>query len=180
MADRSLTPSRWIFALSYAGLTFLLLLINIVPFEIWPRKFPGPDLTVAVTFAWLLRNPAHIPAPLVALVFFAADIMLMRPIGLWAALMVVATEFLRGKQAGIRERAFIKEWALASGVLLAATLANAAIMSLAFLEHFQLDKAIIQAASTILAYPLIVAVVRYVFRITAVTATDTGARGQTG
>ena len=180
MTDRGQILNRWIFALAYAGLTFLLLLINIMPFELWPRKFPGPDLMVAVTFVWLLRRPMQIPAPLVATVFFIADVLLMRPIGLWAALMVMATEFLRRRQSRIRGRTFTAEWALASGVLLAATLANAAIISLAFLEQFQLSKAIIQTIATILAYPLVVAIARYAFRITAMTVSEADSRGQPG
>lgn len=149
----------------------LLLLINIVPYDIWPRRFPGPDLMVAITFAWLLHRPAQIPTPLVAAVYFVADILLMRPIGLWAALMTLAAEFFRHRLRSVQERTFVAEWALASGVLLAATLANAAVLSAVFFEAVLLDRAMFQAGSTILAYPLVSMAARNVFGGTSTTAT---------
>ncbi len=174
MAEHTLVRNRFFLGLAYASLMCLLLIINLLPFEVWPRKFPGPDLMVAITFAWLLRRPGHIPAPLVAAVFFVADILLMRPLGLWAALMVVAAEFLKTRLANVRERAFVAEWALISGTLLAATLANAAILLVVSFEQeqVQLDKSIIQAFSTILAYPLVTAIARYVFGVTTLGAND--------
>ena len=76
--------------LAYSGLMCALLIFSIVPYEIWPRRFPSPDLMVVFTFIWLVLRPRLIPTPLIAAIFFFADILLMRPIGLWAALMVLA------------------------------------------------------------------------------------------
>ncbi len=180
MAERTLIQNRVLFGLVYVGLMCLLLLVNIIPLEVWPRGIPGPDLMVAITFVWLLRRPGHLPTPLVAAVFFIADILLMRPPGLWAALMVVATEILKTGQTGVQERAFVTEWALVSGILFAATLTNAAVLALTFFEQARLDIAIIQAISTLLAYPLIAVTARYVFGVTILTINDTDARALKG
>ena len=168
MAERIPFRFRLFSGVAYSCLMCLLLLINIVPYDIWPRRFPGPDLMVAITFVWLLHRPAQIPTPLVAVVFFVADILLMRPIGLWAALMVLAAEFLRHRRRSVRERTFVAEWALASGVLLAA---NVAVLSAIFFEAVLLDRAMFQAGSTILAYPLVSMAARNAFGGKSTTAT---------
>ena len=46
--------------------------------------WPMPDVLLALTLAWVLRRQAHLPAALIALVFLAEDLFLMRPPGLWA------------------------------------------------------------------------------------------------
>ncbi len=171
MAERTPFRFRLLSGTAYSCLMCLLLLINIVPYDIWPRRFPGPDLMVAITFVWLLHRPAQIPTPLVAVVFFVADILLMRPIGLWAALMVLAAEFMRHRRRSVRERTFVAEWALASGVLLAATLANVAVLSAVLFESVLLDRAMFQAGSTIMAYPLVSMAARHAFGGTSTTAT---------
>ena len=180
MAEYALIRHRFLFGLAYVGLMCLLLLVNLMPNEFWPRKFPGPDLMVAVTFVWLLRRPRQVPPTLIAVVFFVADILLMRPLGLWAALMVIAAEFLRSKRASILERAFIAEWALASGTLLAATLVYAIILSLTFFQQGQvpLDKAAIQAFSTVLAYPLVAVTARFAFGVTPLVTNNLFAQEQ--
>ncbi len=156
--------------LAYSGLMCALLIFSVVPHEIWPRQFPGPDLMVVFTFIWLVLRPRLIPTPLIAAVFFFADILLMRPIGLWAALMVVAAEFFRNRRAGVRGQVFATEWAMVSGVVLTLTIANAAILYVVFLSQVQFDKAMIQAISTILAYPLFAVAARRVFGTGSVTS----------
>ncbi len=180
MAEHGLIPKRFLFGLVYTGLMCALMLVNIVPFEFWPRRFPGPDLMVAITFVWLLRRPNQVPAPLVAAVFLIADILLMRPLGLWAALMVISVEFLRSRRINIKERAFLAEWALAAGTLFATTVAYTVIVSIALFEWgpMPVDKAAIQAFSTVLAYPLVAATAKYVLGVTVLTAKDFHSSGE--
>ncbi len=180
MAEHITFRSRLLSCLAYTVLMSLLLIIGIIPYEIWPRRFPGPDLMVAITFVWLMRRPERLPTPLVAAVFFIADILLMRPIGLWAMLMVLATEFLRNRHRSVREHAFIVEWALVSGVLFAAALVNATMIWVVFLEAIPLDRAMIHAASTMLAYPLVAATARLALGGAPATTGDGNAKGEAG
>ena len=57
--------------------------------------WPAPDLMLALTLAWVVRRPDLLPAPLIAAYFFVEDILMMRPPGLWALIVLGATEFLR-------------------------------------------------------------------------------------
>jgi len=180
MAEHATFRNRLLSGLAYAGLMLLLLVIGIMPYEIWPRRFPGPDLMVTITFVWLMRRPELLATPLVAAAFFIADILLMRPIGLWAVLMVLATEFLRNRQKSVRERAFFAEWALVSGVLFAAALLNTIIIWVVFFEAVPLDRAMIHAASTMLAYPLVAATARLALGGAPVATRDENAKGEAG
>ncbi len=132
---------------------------------------------VVFTFIWLVLRPRLIPTPLIAAIFFFADILLMRPIGLWAALMVLAAEFFKGRRARVRGQVFATEWAVVSGVVLLLTVANTAILSVVFLDHVQFNKAMIQAITTILAYPLFALAARRIFGDGSVTTVGQGAKG---
>jgi len=180
MAEHATFRNRLLSGLAYTGLMSLLLIIGIIPYEIWPRRFTGPDLMVTITLVWLMRRPERLPTPLVAMVFFIADVLLVRPIGLWAMLMVLATEFLRNRHRSVRERSFLVEWALVSGVLFAAALVNATVIWVVFFEAIPLDRAMIQAASTMLAYPFVAATARLVPGGAPATTRDGNAKGEAG
>lgn len=178
MADRNLTANRWGVGLAYFVLSGALMLFYINPIELVPDRFPAPDLLVGLTFAWVLRRPQYVPTLLVALVLLLGDLLFMRPPGLWAALVVLAVEFLRGREAGIREQPFPVEWALVSGALLAITLANRMILSLFLVDQAGLGLTLLHLVATILAYPLVVIASRLLFGLRKMTPGETDARGR--
>ncbi len=73
---------------------------------------PGPDILICVIMAWIVRRPDFLPMPLILFVILLEDLILMRPPGLWTAIVIVATEFLRGRVALTRELSFVVEWLL--------------------------------------------------------------------
>ncbi|MEL7116204.1 MAG: rod shape-determining protein MreD, partial [Pseudomonadota bacterium] len=111
MAEPSPTRERWRFGATYAALVFGLMLIHLVPLSVGPGRIPGPDLLICITLAWVLRRPHYVPVLLVAALFLMADILFMRPLGLYAALVVLAVEFLRARAGQTREQTFPAEWA---------------------------------------------------------------------
>ncbi|MEO5614569.1 MAG: hypothetical protein ABIR04_06555, partial [Cypionkella sp.] len=98
-------------------------------FTVWLNRTPGPDLLLCIIFAWTMRRPDYLPALLIAVVVLLEDMLLDRPPGLWTALVLLASEFVRGRVALTRELNFGVEWLLVSGLMVAMLLAYRLIFS---------------------------------------------------
>jgi len=169
---------RWLYALAYLGLAMLLVFLHILPVQVGPRGYPGPDLLLCITFAWVLRRPQFLPTALVAAVFLATDLLFLRPPGLWAALVVLGVEFLRSREATSREVPFPLEWALVAGVMVALMLSNRLILAIFMVERTGFGITALQLVATILAYPLIVMIFRFVFGIEKMSPGELDAQGR--
>jgi rod shape-determining protein MreD len=118
--------------------------------------WPGPDLILALVMAWGLRRPDYLPALLVGLALLLADLILQRPPGLWAALVVLALELLRARNHLWRDLPFLAEWAVISAVMTAVVVAYWLVLSLLFVRHATIGLYLIQLIGTIVIYPLVV------------------------
>ena len=121
-----------------------------------PQFWPGPDLLMCLTIAWVMRRPDYLPALLIGLVFLIEDMILMRPPGLWAALILIATEFLRGRAALTRELSFAVEWLLAAGIMLALMIVYRLIFVVSLMPQPGFAFALLQTIWSSLCYPLVV------------------------
>ena len=81
----------------YVGLVLMSLFLRLRPIDPGRVGWPGPDLILCLTLAWVQRRPDYLPAGLVAAVILAEDLFMLRPPGLWAALTVLGAEFLRSR-----------------------------------------------------------------------------------
>lgn len=155
--------------LIYRGLFVLIaafiLFVGILPFEIGTERIPGPDLILVTAFAWVLRRPDYMPALLIAAVLMVEDILFMRPLGLWACLGLIALEFLRSREPIWRDLPFLFEWAMVAAVMLVLTLVQMALLALFLVEQPALPAQLIRLSLTILCYPLVTGVSRFVFRV---------------
>lgn len=152
-------PALWL------ALALLSLFLRLLPLDPAEPGAPGPDLILALTLAWVLRRPAHLPALLIGLVWLLEDLLLMRPPGLWALIMLAGTEVLRARHALVREIGFLLEWAMVAGVLVAMTLAYRLVLAVFFLPRPPLDLSLAQLVATLVAYPLAVLVLQVVLRV---------------
>jgi rod shape-determining protein MreD len=118
--------------------------------------WPGPDMLMCLTLAWVMRRPDYLPAVLIAVVFLLEDLILMRPPGLWAALILMATEFLRGRAALTRELSFPVEWLLASGLMLAVMVVYRLVFTISLMPQPGFAFALLQTIWSSLCYPLVV------------------------
>jgi rod shape-determining protein MreD len=160
--DRRLINAVWAHRLAFVGATAMLMFLQLLPLHpAAAGALPGPDLILCLALAWAMRRPEYLPAWLLAAVLLVGDFLLMRPPGLWTALVVVAAEFLRSREALTRELNFGIEWLLVAGLMLAVFLANRLILILFFLPVPELGYAGIQILWSILCYPAVVAVSRY-------------------
>ena len=71
------------FRMLYLSTALLMLFLNLLPLGPVSLVLPAPDLLIGLTLCWTMRRPDYVPLGLVALVFFLADVLHMRPLGLW-------------------------------------------------------------------------------------------------
>lgn len=161
----ALLPRRWVMRALYVVVVTFLVFLQLLPFEHLPPKFAGPDLVMALTFAWAVRRPEYVPILLVAVVGVVLDLLLQRPPGLWAALMVIGTEALRNRSSALRSLSFVAEWASVAGTMLAVTLANRVVLTLLMVQQAPLGLSLMQLISTLLVYPAVVLVSYAIFRV---------------
>ncbi len=171
------TTRRWGYRALFLGICGALMFLHILPVDLAAGRWPAPDLMLCVTFAWVLRRPKFVPVWLIAAVFLMADMLYMRPPGLWAALVVIAVEVLRGRETQYRETAFSVEWATVAAALTAITLADRAILGLTMVDQVSLWLTMLQLVFTVLAYPLVVVVSRVVFGVRRITPGELDALG---
>lgn len=146
----------WLIRLAYMLVALFLIVIRLLPLGSDAGDWPGPDLLLCVTLAWMLRRPDAMAPWLVAFVVLAEDLLLMRPPGLWTALVVMATEFLRSRMAMTRELTFPAEWLLAAAVMLAVAVAYRFAFTVAFVPQPPLGFSMMQVLASILCYPAVV------------------------
>ena len=151
------TRTRLAHQLLFLAIAAAVVFAQVLPFRIGGGRVPGPDILVLMAFAWVMRRPDFVPPLLAGGVVLAADVLFMRPIGLWAALAVAGLEFLRGRSALSRDLPFLVEWFTVSGVLLLMTLANAAALMLTMVPRAPLGLDFLQLIVSCLSYPLVVA-----------------------
>ena len=155
MAELTAT-NRWAMRGLFLGVVALVMFMMLLPINPGTKRIPGPDILLLVTCAWVLRRPEYVPVWLIAFVFFMADWLFMRPPGLWAAIVIVATETLRVQAAQLREQSLLFEWLTVAGLVTAMFLANAVILGIFFVDQPGLGATLIRLILTVLAYPLVV------------------------
>jgi len=148
----------WRFRLLFLALISAFLYLRLLPIGAAPGGLPWPDLVLCLVLAWIQRRPDHLPAILVAAVFLAGDLLLMRPPGLAFA----AAEFLRGHNRGAGERPFAGEWVFVAVVIVALTLAELTVMILLVPELALPGAALARGLLSVIAYPFVVLVIRTV------------------
>lgn len=154
--------AHWIFRGLFLGLALFLLFLRLLPLGNEPGSLPGPDLLLCLILAWVIRRPDFLPMPLILGVILIEDLILMRPPGLWTAIVVLGTEFLRSRVALTRELNFLVEWMLISGVMLGMMLTYRLVLGLAFVPQPAFGFAVVQVLWSIALYPLVVGLSRLV------------------
>lgn len=151
----------WLHRLLFLAVAFVLIFLKLLPLNDAAGNLPGPDLLLCLIFAWTVRRPDYLPVLMIAGVVLLEDMLLMRPPGLWTALVILASEFIRSRVALTRELSFGVEWLLVAGLMLALMVAQRVAYGVAFLPQPGLGFVLVQTNWSIFAYPFIVALSRY-------------------
>ncbi len=153
--------SLWLHRLIFLGVAVIITVLRLLPIDTTAGHLPGPDILLCLIFAWMVRRPEYLSAPIIVAVVFTEDLLLIRPPGLWSALVLLGAEFIRSRSALTRELTFGMEWLLVSGVMGGVFLANRLVMGLAFVDQPVFGLALLQILWSVLAYPAVVAFSRY-------------------
>lgn len=164
MAERP-ASERWGMRAAYVGLAALMLFAHLLPLQTAPSFWAGPDLLMALTFSWALRRPDLVPFVLVALVMLMADLLLQRPPGLYAVLVVLAAEWIKRQVRRLRENTFFAEWLTVSLAMAGVALAYRLVLALMVVPAGPLALALLQLVMTVLCYPVVTAAGRLLFGV---------------
>lgn len=174
----SLAPSRiWLMRLCYAGLATVILFFHLLPLDTLPKGWAELDLLLALTLAWALRRPDFVPALLIAVVILLADLLLQRPPGLLAALILAGAVFLRSRFGGHGESGFAAEWLAVAVVMAVIALLYRIVLAITSVDQAPLFLATSQLLLTILIYPLVAGSSQAVFGVRRLTPADAEALG---
>lgn len=154
--DEIWRSAHWIYRGLFLALALGLVFLKLLPLGHSAGALPGPDLVLCLIMAWVVRRPDYIPLTMIVLVVLIEDLILMRPPGLWTALVVMATEFLRSRVALTRELNFVVEWMLVAGLMLGILIAYRLTLAVTLVPQAPFGFAAVQVLWSILLYPLVV------------------------
>ncbi len=177
MAEHTMTR-LWTMRALFIGLALVLVLFKLLPLEFTPRRWAGPDLVICFCFVWVLRRPEYVPVLSIAAVVFFTDLMLQRPPGLLAALVVIATQNLKSRSASLRNQPFSVEWLSVTATLIAIAVANRIILAISITPQAPFGLSVIELITTILAYPLVMLISIYGFGLRKSSLGEVNALGQ--
>ncbi len=154
---------QWIYRGLFLVIALVLLFSRLLPLGSVAGDWPGPDILMCLIFAWATRRPDYLPVWLLAGVLLLEDMILMRPPGLWTAIVIIAVEFVRSRVALTRELTFTVEWALVAALMVGCLLVYRLVFTVSFLPQAGLGFALMQVLWSILCYPLVVGASRFAF-----------------
>ena len=161
----ALTSSRhiWTYRVLFLVLCAVVITFKLLPLGLNDQGLPGPDLLLALTLAWLLRQPAVVPVMSILVVFLMADLLFQRPPGLWTLLVIVASESLRQRRLTMTEFPFLVEWSAFAGAVFAMIVLDRFALWVLMVDLPPLGLALAHGIVTAAIYPLVVAVSKFLF-----------------
>lgn len=145
----------WTMRIAYLALALAIIFFHLLPLETGPVRFAGPDLLMALTFAWAIRRPDYVPSLSIAGAMLLADLLFQRPPGLLALLTLVGATQLKRRAGGMRDAGFAGEWAAAALVVVAVTVLNRLVLAVLAVDQAPLGLTLIRMLMTLAAYPLV-------------------------
>ncbi len=167
----------WLMRGTYLLLAFAVVFLHLLPLNTQPDRWPFPDVMIALTFAWVLRRPDYVPMLVVAMVMLMSDLLLQRPPGLLAALVVLGTSYLRSAAPSMRDIGFLAEWSSVAAVTAVVFLLNRVFLSIFSVQQAALGPVIVQLILTIAIYPAVVGFSQSVLGVRRISAADASTVG---
>lgn len=148
-----MTASVWGFRATFAGLSVLILFFALLPFGPAEGAVPGPELALCLACAFVMRRPDYAPPWLIVPLVLLGDALLMRPLGLWALVVLLVTEWLRRRVDQTEAIPFWSECATVAGAICAAFVAHYAVLVLLLAERPPLLGETLHMLATVVFYP---------------------------
>ncbi|MBV2360277.1 rod shape-determining protein MreD [Thalassococcus sp. CAU 1522] len=177
MAEQS--PRQvWSMRAVYLALGMVVIFFHLLPLRALPDAIAGPDLLVALTFAWAMRRPDFVPAPAIAALMLLADLLFQRPPGLWAVLVLLAAEWLKRRERRLRDGTFAPEWLTVAAILLVITIVYRLVLGILIVAPERFLLALSQYGFTVLIYPVVVGLSWLVLRVRRASPGEFDAMGR--
>ena len=167
----------WGMRLTFGVVVCTILFFLLLPLETSPRPWVGPDFILAFAFAWSLRRPDFVPAPALAGLFLLADLLLLRPPGLWAVFALLACENLKTRARGLRDGSFANEWLTVCVLLTVMAIGYRGALIITFVEAPSLGLTVFELVMTMLFYPVVVAITHVLLGVRKAAPGELDARG---
>ncbi|MEM6489330.1 MAG: rod shape-determining protein MreD [Pseudomonadota bacterium] len=152
-------------------------LVEAAPVGLTPRGLPSPDLVFLVVAVVAVRRPDCVPILPVFALGLVRDLLTDLPTGLGALTLVLSAEVLRTQAAALARASLLREAAIIAVVCLVA-MALQYVLTLAMLAQPPYVMAVVrQWLLTVLAWPLVLIVVRGIAGVRAETADGSRRRG---
>jgi len=148
----------WAMRCAYFALALVVMFFHLLPLNTVPSRFAPPDLLMTFSFAWAMRRPDFVPAVSIAVVMLLGDLILQRPPGFMAMLILIGAEYLKSRFSGQGESSFAVEWTLVAVLIVAITLINRVVLGILSVPQAPVSLTLIQMIATMVAYPLVVIV----------------------
>ena len=155
----------WIYRLIYVVLGLLAIAYPLLPLQFTPTRFSSPDLLFVLTITWIVRQPKSAPFFLVAALALMADAVLMRPMGLWAMLLLIASETVRFSHHSIQERGIMAEFSLMAALLMAMVFLQNLLLWISFSQVLEFAKTVQFVMLTLACAPVMMLFLHYIVRV---------------
>ncbi len=159
------TTRRLMFQALFFGVCMLVIFVKMLPLGTTPAAIPAPDLIFAITACFVIRRPRYAPALLIVVVHLLADILFLRPMGLWPALTLLAYEYLRHKKPAGADMQLSVELILVPVVFGAALGFNALVYFALGMPHPTLGQTLLHILMTATAYPFVIAASEFILGV---------------
>lgn len=153
--SESASTKSWLMPAIFALMAMLIMYWQLLPLDMVPRSFPGPDLLLVLCTVWMLRRPDYVPVLLIAAILLLADFLFLRPPGLMTVIVILVCENLRRRARNDPDMIFSMEWLTAAGALAAIILINRLVNAIFLIDQPPLGPVLIQLIVSILAYPFL-------------------------
>ncbi len=169
----ALSPRHiWTYRALFVVLALALITLKLLPLNLDAGGLPGPDLLLLLAFAWMVRQPAVVPLGALLIVFLLADFLFQRPPGLWTLLVILACESLRRRRLTMTEFPFLVEWGAVAAAVMGMVLLNRLVLWILLVDLDPLGLTLVQGIVTIMTYPIVVAVSKFVFGLRKLGPTE--------
>ncbi|MEP5758578.1 MAG: hypothetical protein ABJ327_04535 [Litoreibacter sp.] len=159
------TLRRFLFRIQFLCLCAALIFYKMLPLSTEPGRIPGPDLLFIFTAAVIMRRPSFAPVLIIVLIHLIADLLFLRPPGLWTAASLVGFEFLRNQRLRSRDVPILAEIGMFAGVFAATVVGYTLILVILAVPRTDFLTLAIHIVTTVLSYPVAILVVHYILGI---------------
>ncbi len=159
------SPARLIRIALLLVLGLIAIFVEAAPLGLSPDAYPSPDILFCVVAYWSIRRPGSAALIAVFALGLARDLITDAPAGAGVLTLVFASEFLKAVGPGLSRRSFATEWLLLAVMLALVIMAQWLIVLILLAHPPYLTDLAYQWLATMVLYPVLALVFRWLFRI---------------